>query len=80
MEKIRGCDWDFTKLIRDFEDMCAVNRSFDDYHEKISQDDYCGMNHAELLIAFFSAGFNRGMKWAIDKYGVKIAEEGADNE
>jgi len=70
---MNGRNWHFSKYLPDEDDFEASNNSMEDFFAlpKIR------MNEGEKEEHIFCSAFFRGIKWAKDKYGIDVTEEGS---
>jgi hypothetical protein len=64
---LKGSEWNFTKYLPDVEDVEAACRSAQTF---FSLPDY-GSSDGEKEVHCFHSGFNRGVKWALDKHRLE---------
>jgi hypothetical protein len=66
---VKANEWKFDRYIPDKEDVEALDKSLTELFQ-VHEQRHVVMNPSEERVYFFNAGFYRGIKWVMDRYGI----------
>jgi len=66
---MKAKDWEFKKVLTDFEDGRAGSKSMHQFFSKNIME-YCD-NHSDAQVHCFISGFMRGIAWTKAKHNIK---------